>query len=65
MTYHRMLTHHSFKVPKALEYVLAWFGCMAVQDSPIAWVSHHRIHHLHTDTPLDPHSPCETKLLVV
>eukprot|EP00775_Hariotina_reticulata_P006764 gene6764-6981_t len=59
MTYHRMLTHHAFKVPKALEYAFAWMGCMSLQESPIAWVSHHRIHHLHTDTPLDPHSPYE------
>eukprot|EP00878_Enallax_costatus_P024300 GHUV01025929.1.p1 GENE.GHUV01025929.1~~GHUV01025929.1.p1 ORF type:complete len:201 (-),score=37.28 GHUV01025929.1:1167-1769(-) len=27
--------------------------------SPIEWVSHHRWHHLHCDTPLDPHSPYE------
>lgn len=25
----------------------------------LQWVSGHRYHHLHTDTPLDPHSPYE------
>ncbi len=29
------------------------------QGDPIEWVSGHRYHHLHTDTPLDPHSPYE------
>jgi fatty-acid desaturase len=31
----------------------------AAQGDPIEWVSSHRYHHLHTDTPLDPHSPYE------
>jgi len=30
-----------------------------VQGDPIEWASSHRYHHLHTDTPLDPHSPYE------
>lgn len=32
---------------------------LAVQGDPIEWVSSHRFHHLHCDTPLDPHSPYE------
>ena len=31
-----------------------WF---CFQGDPIEWVSDHRYHHQHTDTPLDPHSP--------
>lgn len=30
-----------------------------MQGDPTEWVSSHRFHHLHTDTPLDPHSPYE------
>ena len=30
-----------------------------LQGDPTEWVSSHRFHHLHTDTPLDPHSPYE------
>lgn len=30
-----------------------------LQGDPLEWVSSHRYHHLHTDTPLDPHSPYE------
>ena len=30
-----------------------------MQGDPIEWVSSHRYHHLHTDTPKDPHTPYE------
>ena len=59
LSYHRQLSHRSFRTPKWLEYVLAYCGILAVQGDPIEWVSAHRYHHLHTDTPLDPHSPYE------
>jgi len=58
-SYHRQLAHRSFKSPKWLEYMAAYCGMMAVQGSPIDWVSDHRYHHLHTETPLDPHSSYE------
>ena len=58
-SYHRLLTHRSFKTSKAFEYFLAWMGAQGGQGEPIEWVSTHRHHHLHTDTPLDPHSPYE------
>ena len=59
LSYHRQLSHRSFQTPKWLEYVLAYCGAMAVQGDPMEWVSCHRYHHLHTETPLDPHSPYE------
>lgn len=37
----------------------ALFGAMSGQGPPVEWVSIHRYHHLHCDTPLDPHSPYE------
>jgi len=58
-SYHRQLAHRSFKSPKWLEYTAAYCGMMAVQGSPVEWVSDHRYHHLHTETPLDPHSSYE------
>ena len=57
VTYHRLLTHRGFAVPKWLEYTLAVLGSMALQGSPIYWVAVHRLHHQHTDRPGDPHSP--------
>lgn len=59
LSYHRMLSHKSFQVPKWLEYTLAYCGVLAVQGDPMEWASTHRYHHLHSDTPLDPHSPYE------
>jgi fatty-acid desaturase len=55
--YHRLLTHRSFKAPKWLEYFLTTLGTLAIQNGAIEWVATHRIHHAHTETEKDPHSP--------
>ena len=57
MGYHRLLTHHSYKTPKWLEYVLTIFATMALEGGPIFWVATHRLHHRLSDKPGDPHSP--------
>lgn len=54
--YHRLLTHRSLKVPKWLEYAIAFVGTLSLQGGPIEWVSTHRIHHAHTDKEGDPHN---------
>jgi stearoyl-CoA desaturase (delta-9 desaturase) len=59
LSFHRQLSHRSFATPKWVEYALAYCGVLAVQGDPLEWVSSHRYHHLHCDTPLDPHSPYE------
>lgn len=59
LSYHRQLSHRSFATPKWLEYVLAYCGVLAAQGDPTEWVSCHRYHHLHCETPKDPHSPYE------
>jgi stearoyl-CoA desaturase (delta-9 desaturase) len=55
--YHRLHTHRSFRVPQALEYLLAFFGTLTLEGGPIFWVATHRIHHSRSDQPGDPHSP--------
>lgn len=57
LCFHRLLTHRSYRVPKALEYVLTVLGCMSAQRSPIFWVARHRLHHAKSDTIEDVHSP--------
>lgn len=57
--YHRLLTHRGFKAPKWLEYTLTMLGSLAIQDGALKWVATHRIHHAHTETEKDPHSPRE------
>jgi sn-2 palmitoyl-lipid 9-desaturase len=54
--YHRLLSHRSFKVPKALEYGIALLGALAMQGGPLFWVGNHRRHHAHADRLADPHS---------
>ncbi|VVA26483.1 PREDICTED: palmitoyl-monogalactosyldiacylglycerol [Prunus dulcis] len=57
LSYHRNLAHRSFRVPKLLEYLFAYCGVLALEGSPIEWVSTHRYHHQFTDTEKDAHSP--------
>lgn len=55
--YHRLLTHRSLEVPKWLEHVFTTLALCSLEDSPLRWVTTHRLHHAHSDTPLDPHTP--------
>ncbi len=57
LCYHRLLTHRSFKTPKWFEYLLTICGCLAWQGGPVTWVGVHRLHHKHSDSDHDPHSP--------
>jgi len=57
MGYHRLLTHRSFQTPKGVEYGLTTLGLLANQGGPLQWVAVHRVHHQHSDTEGDPHSP--------
>ncbi|KAK9923117.1 hypothetical protein M0R45_031550 [Rubus argutus] len=59
LSYHRNLSHRSFKLPKWLEYLFAYCGVQTLQGSPIDWVSTHRYHHQFCDSEKDPHSPIE------
>lgn len=57
MSYHRLLTHRSFRVPQWLEYVLATIGALALEGGPTFWVASHRLHHAHTeDEEKDPYA---------
>ena len=57
LTYHRLLSHRSFQVPKWLEYILTTIGALAVQGGPVFWVGGHRQHHGFTeDNQKDPYS---------
>jgi stearoyl-CoA desaturase (delta-9 desaturase) len=55
--FHRYFSHHAFKTSRAFQFLLAAAGCTALQKGPLWWVIHHRLHHKHSDTPADPHSP--------
>lgn len=54
---HRYWAHKSFSGNKAFEIISLYLGILAGSRSPIGWISAHRMHHHHSDTELDPHSP--------
>lgn len=57
MSYHRLLTHRGYTLPKPIEYFLTVCGSLAMEGGPIAWVATHRVHHIYTEREGDPHSP--------
>lgn len=57
ITYHRLLTHRSFKTPKWFEHFLVVIALCNGQETPARWVAWHRLHHTESDHQEDPHSP--------
>ena len=55
--YHRYFSHRAFRTSRPLQFVFAVLGATSVQRGPLWWAAHHRSHHRHADTELDPHSP--------
>lgn len=56
-TFHRNLTHQSYKTHPLIVKLFSFFGSLAGTGSPIAWVAIHICHHLKSDKQDDPHSP--------
>jgi len=54
--YHRCFSHRAYKLHPVIEYILVFFGTMAVQASVLRWAYEHRLHHAHVDTDKDPYS---------
>ena len=55
--YHRYFSHRSFKALVWYEYLVLILGPLSGSGSVLGWVGVHRLHHNHSDTPEDPHSP--------
>jgi stearoyl-CoA desaturase (delta-9 desaturase) len=55
--YHRYFSHRTFRTSRATQFLFALIGAACAQRGPLWWAAHHRDHHRHADTPLDPHSP--------
>src|SRR6188508_2270004 len=56
-SYHRYFSHRSYKMGRAMQFVMALGGTLAVQKGPLWWAGHHRHHHKYSDEPTDVHSP--------
>jgi stearoyl-CoA desaturase (delta-9 desaturase) len=57
VTFHRLLTHRSYKTNIFIERLFSIFGCLGGTGSSLAWAAIHINHHLKSDKPTDPHSP--------
>lgn len=49
LTYHRLLTHRGFRVPRPVEYLGTLAGMLASEGGAISWVAMHRLHHARSD----------------
>jgi len=55
--YHRYFSHQSFEAPTWYEYLVLLLGPLSGTGHAIGWAGVHRMHHAHSDTEQDPHSP--------
>lgn len=55
--YHRYFAHRAFKASAWYEYMVLILGPLSGAGHVLGWVGVHRLHHNHSDTPKDPHSP--------
>jgi stearoyl-CoA desaturase (Delta-9 desaturase) len=55
--YHRGLTHGALRLRPFARALVVHTGNWVTGLDPKGWSCMHRLHHLHADTPLDPHSP--------
>lgn len=63
--YHRALTHGALELSPRMEQFVAKTGPWVTGIDPKGWILMHRLHHLHSDTELDPHSPLRFGVLGV
>ena len=54
---HRYWAHKAFQAGPVYEVITLYLSVLAGSRSPIGWIAAHRMHHHHSDTELDPHSP--------
>lgn len=55
--YHRALAHGSITLRPFLRFLVIHSGNWVTGIDPKAWVCMHRLHHQHSDTSKDPHTP--------
>ena len=55
--YHRYFSHRTFKTSRFVQFIGAFVACASGQRGPLWWAAHHRLHHRHSDTENDSHSP--------
>lgn len=61
--YHRYFSHRAYKMGRLAQFVMAWFGSMALQKGVLWWAANHRLHHRYSDQMNDIHSPLQRGFL--
>jgi stearoyl-CoA desaturase (delta-9 desaturase) len=61
--YHRGLAHGAVRLHPGLRATVVHLGSWVTGLDPKAWVVMHRMHHAHSDTAEDPHSPANVGIL--
>jgi len=56
---HRYFSHRAFKTSRFFQFILAVMAAAGGQRGPLWWSSYHRLHHTHSDTSEDYHSPAQ------
>jgi stearoyl-CoA desaturase (delta-9 desaturase) len=54
--YHRFFSHKSYECSPFVQFLYAFFGAMAAENSILWWSSAHRVHHKHVDRDWDPYN---------
>ena len=54
---HRFFAHRAFRTGRIMQCILGILACLAGQRGPLWWAAIHHVHHKHSDTAEDPHSP--------
>jgi stearoyl-CoA desaturase (Delta-9 desaturase) len=55
--FHRLFSHRAYRTGRVFQFVMGFVGTASYQKGPLWWSSHHRRHHLYSDTERDLHSP--------
>lgn len=55
--FHRYFAHCSFQTSRVFQFILAFWGSIAMQGGVLFWAAVHRYHHRHSDQNNDVHSP--------
>jgi stearoyl-CoA desaturase (delta-9 desaturase) len=55
---HRYFAHHAFRTSRTFQFLLGLLACTSFAD-PIGFAGKHRLHHRHSDTASDVHSPVQ------
>ncbi|MCB9639810.1 MAG: acyl-CoA desaturase [Myxococcales bacterium] len=55
--YHRYFSHRTYKTSRVMQFLMALLASSSAQKGVLWWAGHHRVHHKHSDTDEDMHSP--------